>query len=86
MHALSLRLAAGALLVGGFLLGIAPTPLTSFGCGSAFGGGDLGDQSIEVVTACSDARSGRQDVVGALLTTGVAVLGLSFGRARTSGG
>ncbi|MEZ0492215.1 hypothetical protein AB2L28_08185 [Kineococcus sp. TBRC 1896] len=86
MRALPLRLAAGALLVGGFLLGIAPLPLANFGCRSAFGGRDDLDPSIEIATACSEAVSGRQDVIAVLLVSGVAVLGLSFGRSRTSGG
>lgn len=85
MHGLPLRLAARALLVGGFLMGIVTVGPQAAGCGSAFGGGDALEGSVEVVAACSSAVSARQDVVGVLLTSGVAVLGLSFARPRSSG-
>jgi hypothetical protein len=77
VQTLPLRLAASALLAGGLVLGGAPMPLSAFGCRPALDSGADLDQSVEVVVACADARADRQDVVGVLLASGAALLGLS---------
>jgi hypothetical protein len=84
MQALSLRLAAGALVVGGLALGAAPMPLGAFGCRPALDSGSDLDQSIEVVVGCADARADRQTVVGVMWASGAALLGLSL-RSRRPG-
>ncbi|WP_432545649.1 hypothetical protein [Kineococcus sp. SYSU DK004] len=88
MHALPLRLAAGALVAGGLVLGAAPLPLADFGCRPALAAGGALDQTIEVVVACADARADRQTAVGVLLTAGVALAGASVRgrRSAASGG
>ncbi len=72
-----LRLAATSLVVGGLVLGAVPMPLAAYGCRPALDSGTVLEQTIEVVVACADARAHRQDVVGVLLASGVALLGLS---------
>ena len=83
MQARPLRLAASALLAGGLLLGVAPMPLSNSGCGPALGGSDDAlDPATVIQIACSDTRASRQDLVAVILTSGAAVLGLSFRRPR----
>jgi hypothetical protein len=77
MQPLPLRLAAGALVVGGLVLGGAPMPLSPYGCRPALDSTSDVDQSIEVVVACADARADRQTAVGVLWASGAALLGLS---------
>jgi hypothetical protein len=79
MQALPLRLAASALLAGGLVLGAAPMPLAPFGCRPALDSASASDldPSVEIVVACADARADRQTVVGVLLTSGAALVGLS---------
>ena len=81
-NVLGLRLAAAALVVGGFVLGAAPTPLADYGCRPALARAAPLDQSIEIVVACAEMRADRQSVVAVLLTSGAAVAGLSAGPHR----
>lgn len=68
------RVSALVLVLGGLALGAAPLPLAPFGCGPAFGGSDeVLDQTIDVVTACSDSRAQRQGLAGAVLVAGAAL-------------
>jgi hypothetical protein len=81
-NVLGLRLAAAALVVGGLVLGAAPTPLADYGCRPALAAAPPLDQSIEIVVACAEMRADRQSVVAVLLASGVAFAALSAGPHR----
>ncbi len=79
-----LRLAATSLVVGGLVLCAVPMPRATYGCRPALDSCAMPDQGIEVVVACADARADRQDVVGVLLASGAALLGLSLRSRRAT--
>jgi hypothetical protein len=69
----ALQVAGGVAVAGGLLLGGAPMPLADYGCGAAFDSADdVTGNSTDVVIACAEQRSERQEVAIGFLVLGVA--------------
>jgi len=64
--------AAAVAVAGGVALGLAPLPLSPYGCSAAFYLAPYSDLEGDVSLACAEQRAERQDLVAGMVVLGLA--------------